>query len=147
RRAWPARPWAPILQSVMPGLLSQAGRQVARFALHFRWDGHASVGARSGARIGDGTRMKGAVNLRRIRLASGLILFAYVTTHYLNHALGLVSLAAMDEGSHVFLAVWRNPLGTTLLYGAVLVHFLLALWALFQRRSFRGLDTGDWAQL
>lgn len=91
--------------------------------------------------------MRGAVNLRRIRLVSGLILFAYVTTHYLNHALGLISLTAMDEGSHVFLAFWRNPLGTALLYGAVLIHFLLALWALFQRRSFRGLNAGDWAQL
>ena len=91
--------------------------------------------------------MRGAVNLRRIRLVSGLILFVYVTTHYLNHALGLISLAAMDEGSHVFLAVWRNPVGTVVLYGAVLIHFLLALWALFQRRSFRGLNAGDWAQL
>ena len=91
--------------------------------------------------------MKGALNLRRIRLGSGLVLFAYVTSHYLNHALGLISLSAMDEGSHVFLAIWRNPLGTVLLYGAVLVHLLLALWALFQRRSFRGLSRGDWAQI
>ena len=91
--------------------------------------------------------MKGALNLRRIRLGSGLVLFTYVTSHYLNHALGLISLSAMDEGSHVFLAIWRNPLGTVLLYGSVLVHFLLALWALFQRRSFRGLGRGDWAQI
>ena len=91
--------------------------------------------------------MKGAVNLRRIRLGSGLVLFGYVTSHYLNHALGLISLSAMDEGSHVFLAIWRNPLGTILLYGSVLVHFLLALWALFQRRSFRRLGRGDWAQI
>jgi adenylate cyclase len=91
--------------------------------------------------------MKGAVNLRRIRLGSGLVLFAYVTSHYLNHALGLISLSAMDEGSHVFLAIWRNPLGTVLLYGSVLVHLLLALWALFQRRSFHGLSRGDWAQI
>jgi adenylate cyclase len=91
--------------------------------------------------------MRGAVNLRRVRLASGLVLFAYVASHYLNHALGLISLAALDEGSHVFLALWRNPLGTVLLYGSVLVHVLLALWALFQRRSFRGLGRGDWAQI
>ena len=91
--------------------------------------------------------MKGAVNLRRIRLGSGLVLFAYVTSHYLNHALGLISLSAMDEGSHVFLAIWRNPLGTVLLYGSVLTHFLLALWALFQRRSFRRLGRSDWAQI
>jgi adenylate cyclase len=91
--------------------------------------------------------MQGAVNLRRIRLGSGLILFAYVATHYLNHSLGLVSHTALGEGRAVFLALWRNPLGTPLLYGAILVHVLLALWALFQRRSFRGLTPGDWVQI
>src|SRR5215471_19110228 len=91
--------------------------------------------------------MRGAVNLRRIRLATGLILFAYVATHYLNHALGLVSHTALDQGRLVFLAIWRNPVGTDLLYGAILIHVLLALWALFQRRSFRRLGRGDWAQI
>jgi adenylate cyclase len=91
--------------------------------------------------------MQGAMNLRRIRLASGLILFAYVASHFLNHALGLASHAALAEGREVFLAIWRNPVGTALLYGAILVHLLLALWALFQRRSFQGLTRGDWAQI
>lgn len=36
--------------------------------------------------------------VRRIRLWSGLVLFAYVGTHLANHALGLVSLAAMEGG-------------------------------------------------
>jgi adenylate cyclase len=91
--------------------------------------------------------MQGAVNLRRIRLASGLVLFAYVASHFLNHAMGLVSHSALAEGREVFLAIWRNPVGTLLLYGSILAHFLLALWALFQRRSFRGLSRGDWAQI
>jgi adenylate cyclase len=87
------------------------------------------------------------VNLRRIRLASGLILFAYVSSHYLNHALGLISHEALGEGRVAFLALWRNPLGTLLLYGAILSHLLLALWALFQRLTFRGLSRTDWAQI
>ena len=33
--------------------------------------------------------------IRRIRLASGLVMLAYVTMHLLNHALGLVSIPAM----------------------------------------------------
>jgi hypothetical protein len=70
-----------------------------------------------------------------------------VASHFLNHAMGLVSHAALAEGREVFLAIWRNPVGTALLYGAILVHLLLALWALFQRRSFRGLTRGDWAQI
>ncbi|HXU57332.1 MAG TPA: adenylate/guanylate cyclase domain-containing protein, partial [Verrucomicrobiae bacterium] len=71
------------------------------------------------------------MNLRRIRLASGLVLFAYVASHFLNHAMGLVSHSALAEGREVFLAIWRNPLGTVLLYGAILAHFVLALWAMF----------------
>jgi adenylate cyclase len=74
---------------------------------------------------------------QRIRLIAGLVLFVYVTTHLLNHALGLVSLQAMEEGRLVFLAAWRNPIGQLLLYGALLVHFALAHWALYRRRDLR----------
>ncbi len=76
-----------------------------------------------------------AAMVRRVRLATGLVLFAYVFTHLANHALGLVSIAAMDAGSVWFLWLWRNPVGTILLYGSLLTHFGLALWALFLRRS------------
>jgi adenylate cyclase len=85
--------------------------------------------------------------LRRIRLISGLILFAYVTTHFLNHALGLISHQVLADGRTVFLLVWRNPLGTLVLYSAVFVHLALAIWSFYQRRSLRGLSRADWAQL
>lgn len=75
--------------------------------------------------------------LRRMRLYSGLVLMAYLTTHLANHALGLVSLTAMEGGRVWFLALWRNPLGTVLLYGALCIHLCLALWSLYQRRSLR----------
>ena len=87
------------------------------------------------------------MNLRRLRLASGLVLFAYLTTHYLNHALGLISREALSRGADIFVLVWRNPIGTVVLYGAVATHMLLALWSLYQRRSFKGMTAGDWAQL
>lgn len=86
------------------------------------------VGGRSG-------RYSGTV--ARVRLATGLILFSYVLTHLLNHALGLVSVQAMEAGSGVFRQVWRNPLGTVLLYGALLIHFSLALYSVYRRRSLR----------
>jgi adenylate cyclase len=76
-------------------------------------------------------------SLRQIRLGAGLVLFAFIATHLLNHALGLVSLAAMEEGRRWFLRLWRNPVGTTALYGAVLTHGLLALWFLYERRTLR----------
>ena len=72
--------------------------------------------------------------IRRLRLGSGLILFAYVTTHLLNHAVGLVSLEALEYARGWFLGFWAPKPVSAVLYGALLVHFLLALWAIYQRR-------------
>ncbi|MDH3442443.1 MAG: adenylate/guanylate cyclase domain-containing protein [Deltaproteobacteria bacterium] len=77
------------------------------------------------------------MNVRRIRLISGLILLAYLTTHLLNHAVGLISLQAMETGRLWFLAFWRNPLATAALYASFLVHFTLALWSFYQRHHLR----------
>jgi adenylate cyclase len=77
------------------------------------------------------------MNLRRIRLITGLILLAYLATHLLNHGLGLISLDAMEWGRLWFLLLWRNPLGTLALYGALLAHLMLALWGLYERRRLR----------
>jgi len=74
---------------------------------------------------------------RRVRLWSGLVLFAYVTMHLANHSLGLVSLDAMEAGRVYFLALWRNPLLSLLLYGSLVTHVMLAFWALYQRRTLR----------
>ena len=43
---------------------------------------------------------------RRLRLASGLVLFSYVVTHLVNHSLGIVSLAAMEG-----MLGWVRPYG------------------------------------
>jgi adenylate cyclase len=43
----------------------------------------------------------------------------------------------MEAGRSWFLALWRNPVATTAFYGALLVHFSLALWALYQRHHLR----------
>ena len=75
--------------------------------------------------------------MRRLRSASGLVLFSYVLTHLLNHALGLISLSAQEAGLVWFTAFWRNPLATTALYGAFLTHITLAFVKLYQRRSLR----------
>ncbi len=84
--------------------------------------------------------------VRRLRLATGIILFTFVTTHLLNHALGLVSLDAMEAGRWWFTGFWRSLPGTVLLYGAVLIHIALAFWALYQRRHLR-LPAADAWQL
>lgn len=77
------------------------------------------------------------MNVRRTRLVTGLILLSYLSTHLLNHALGLISLDAMNDGRVWFLILWRNPAGTAILYTSLLTHFSLALWSLYQRRHLR----------
>ena len=75
-------------------------------------------------------------SLRRLRLLSGLVLFAYIALHLVNHALGIVSLALAENGLRIALAFWRIPLITLLLYGAAAVHFVLALRTLYARREW-----------
>ncbi len=81
----------------------------------------------------------------RLRLWSGYVLVFYVTTHLLNHALGLISLRVLEMGRVWFNFIWHNPIGQTVLYGALFGHFALALWAMFRRRSLR-LSRWEWTQ-
>jgi adenylate cyclase len=71
------------------------------------------------------------------RLASGLVLFTFVATHFLNHALGHVSLDAMEDVQAVRRAIWRSWPGTLLLYGALITHLCLVLGKLIRRRTWR----------
>jgi len=75
--------------------------------------------------------------IRRLRLASGLVMLAYVTTHFVNHSLGLISVQAMDRALIEIYQYWSSPLGGVLLYGAFATHYSLALWALWLRRSLK----------
>lgn len=74
---------------------------------------------------------------RILRLASGIVLFAYVSGHFLNHALGLISLAAAERGLRFAVDVWQSPAGTVLLYGSVCTHIALAFGAIHQHRTLR----------
>jgi adenylate cyclase len=74
-------------------------------------------------------------NIRRARLGSGLVMFTFVVLHLSNHALGLISVSAADDGRRLFLGIWRNPLGTLIFYGAVLTHISLVFRSLYVRRS------------
>ncbi|MEQ9330115.1 adenylate/guanylate cyclase domain-containing protein [Thalassobaculum sp.] len=85
--------------------------------------------------------------IARIRLVSGLILFAYVLTHLLNHAVGIWSLEALAAASGPFVALWRNPVGTVLLYGGLAAHVLIALRAIWLRDSLRAMSPAEIAQL
>jgi adenylate cyclase len=77
------------------------------------------------------------IGVRKVRLACGLVLFTYVTLHFLNHALGNISVEAMEKGLVVQKLIWRSVPGAIVLYGALLTHMGLGFWALYERRQFR----------
>jgi adenylate cyclase len=77
------------------------------------------------------------LTVRGTRLACGLVLFAYVTLHYANHALGNISVDAMEKGLALQKMLWQSAPGAILLYGALLIHMSLGYWALYDRRQFR----------
>ncbi|MEF3128440.1 adenylate/guanylate cyclase domain-containing protein [Rhizobium leguminosarum] len=84
--------------------------------------------------------------IRRVRLGSGLVIFIFVLLHLSNHAIGLISVAAADKAAHLFMAIWRNPLGTAIFYSSVLIHIALVLRAIYMRRSLV-MPKGEMAQI
>ncbi len=77
------------------------------------------------------------LGLRQTRLFCGLVLFTYVALHYLNHALGNISVEAMDSGLALQKLIWQSAPGAILLYGALTIHLGLGFFALYERRQFR----------
>ncbi|MDQ2695068.1 MAG: (2Fe-2S)-binding protein, partial [Pseudomonadota bacterium] len=84
--------------------------------------------------------------LKRLRLGTGLVLATYVVLHLSNHALGLLSLEAMEGMRRIVTRLWSHPLGLGLLYGAFLTHYGLGLWSLYRRDHLR-LRPWELAQL
>jgi adenylate cyclase len=84
--------------------------------------------------------------VRRLRLGSGFLLWLYIATHLSNHALGLWSLAAAEQGLRVAIAIWHSWPGTLLLYGAFAMHLALALTGLYQRHTLR-LPPLEWLRI
>jgi adenylate cyclase len=83
------------------------------------------------------TKLIRGIGVRQIRLACGLVLYAYLISHFLNHALGNISMAALATGVHYHTLFWRFPPVAFVFYGSALIHTGLGIWALYQRRQFR----------
>jgi adenylate cyclase len=75
--------------------------------------------------------------IRQVRLVCGVILFTYVVSHFLNHALGNISVEAMETGVYYHTLFWRFLPVAIVFYTAALVHMGLGVYALYQRRQFR----------
>ncbi|MEW6768191.1 MAG: adenylate/guanylate cyclase domain-containing protein [Pseudomonadota bacterium] len=86
-------------------------------------------------------RFQRSIGIRQVRLVTGLILFSYLISHFTNHALGNISVPAMEEGMTYHLAFWRSWPVTIVFYTAALTHMSLGLWALYARRQFRWVTT------
>ncbi|MCK1362758.1 adenylate/guanylate cyclase domain-containing protein [Bradyrhizobium sp. 199] len=78
-----------------------------------------------------------ATSVRQVRLICGVILFCYVISHFLNHALGNVSVDAMEAGVYYHTVFWQFLPVAILFYTAALTHMGLGIYALYQRRQFR----------
>ncbi len=88
-------------------------------------------------------RWRGYHGAPRLRIASGLLLFAFVVTHFINHAFGLVSLEWMEWGQNLRQAVTRSVVGETLLIAAALVHFVLGVSKFLSSKTWRvGIRNG-----
>lgn len=85
----------------------------------------------------DGLAWLRGIGVRQVRLACGLIMFAYIFSHFFNHALGNISYDVMQGWLWYHIWWWRIPVVNIALYSAAVIHFSLGLWALYQRRHFR----------
>src|SRR5256886_8010936 len=83
------------------------------------------------------TNLIRGISVRQIRLACGVVMFAYLTSHFLNHALGNVSMEALASGVYVHATFWQFLPVAIIFYAACLVHTGLGVWALYERRQFR----------
>jgi len=81
-----------------------------------------------------------------LRLASGLVLLAFVISHLTAHSLLLVSLSVAESTLTWLMYPWRTTVGTAILLSALLVHYTNALWSIYVRRSLR-LSRWEWLQL
>src|SRR5260221_5135677 len=82
----------------------------------------------------------------RLRLASALVMLAFVITHLSAHSLLLISLPVAQDGLLQLMRPWRSAPGTSLLLLAFFVHYANALWSIYERRSLK-LTPWQWAQL
>ncbi len=81
--------------------------------------------------------LHGAFGVRQLRLTTGIVLFAFLISHFLNHALGNISLDAMEDALNTHHNFWQGQPVKTIFYLSALVHTALGIWMLYERRQFR----------
>lgn len=132
-------PAGAILHAARPLRHDDSLGRVAEWGLEdTRVEGSSTSPAQAAGKTGPILRRPGAGPFdQRLRLGAGLVLFAFVATHFLNHALGNVSLAAMQAGQDLRYELWSSWPGQIALYGALTLHVALGLSKLIRRRTWR----------
>lgn len=82
----------------------------------------------------------------RLQIISGLVLFTFALLHFINHALGLVSLDLMLSFQEVRQAIFRSIPGTFVLASAILTHIGLVLYRLTTRASLK-MPVWEWVRI
>ncbi len=73
--------------------------------------------------------------IRRFRLASGLVIFAFIADHLCNLALNLSALDTADAWRPTLMGGWTSPPGQVLLAIAALTHTTLGFYTIAARRT------------
>jgi adenylate cyclase len=76
------------------------------------------------------------IGVRQVRLVCGIVLFSYLISHFVNHALGNISMDALADGVYYHTLFWQFLPVAIIFYTAALLHGGLGLWALYERRQF-----------
>lgn len=85
--------------------------------------------------------------IRKIRIFSGVILFAYVLMHLSNHSLNIFSIDLADNiRERYFAVIWQHPVGLVLLYLSLFAHLILGFSSVLTRKSFK-MSVKDWVQI
>ena len=85
--------------------------------------------------------------IRKIRIFSGVILFAYVLMHLSNHSLNIFSIDLADNiRERYFAVIWQHPFGLVLLYLSLFAHLILGFLSVLTRKSFK-MSVKDWVQI
>ena len=101
-------------------------------------------------------KLKGAITVvredfstivRKIRIFSGVVLFAYVIMHLSNHSLNIFSIELADNvRKNYFSVIWQHPIGLVLLYSSLIAHLILGFSSILTRKSFK-MSFKDWVQI
>jgi len=74
---------------------------------------------------------------RKLRIFTGLILFAFIAGHLINMALGVVSLQWVENSRPYFMFIWANPVGGNILLISIVLHMVLGMHALYLRNTLK----------